>query len=75
MLLSPSDPKEGLDYVYVCPPTELGLRAGRPIADAVTNSNVYSVADSLQRVDSPLFTIHTDLSYFESLDKYAMVAT
>lgn len=75
LLLSPSDSKEGLDYVYVCPPTEHGLRAGRPIPDAVTNSNVYSVADSLQRVDSPLFTIHTDLSYFESLDKYAMVAT
>ncbi|OOO11437.1 hypothetical protein OAory_01079070 [Aspergillus oryzae] len=65
----------GLDYVYVCPPTEHGLRAGRPIPDAVTNSNVYSVADSLQRVDSPLFTIHTDLSYFESLDNYLKAVT
>ncbi|QMW43207.1 hypothetical protein G4B11_006577, partial [Aspergillus flavus] len=71
----PSDPKEGLDYVYVCPPTEHGLRAGRPIPDAVTNSNVYSVANSLQRVDSPLFTIHTDLSYFESLDNYLKAVT
>ncbi|RAQ75998.1 hypothetical protein COH20_001468 [Aspergillus flavus] len=68
-------PKEGLDYVYVCPPTEHGLRAGRPIPDAVTNSNVYSVADSLQRVYSPLFTIHTDLSYFESLDNYLKAVT
>ncbi|QRD90090.1 hypothetical protein F9C07_2256673 [Aspergillus flavus] len=66
---------EGLDYVYVCPPTEHGLRAGRPIPDAVTNSNVYSVANSLQRVDSPLFTIHTDLSYFESLDNYLKAVT
>ncbi|RAQ46077.1 hypothetical protein AFGD_000123 [Aspergillus flavus] len=65
----------GLDYVYVCPPTEHGLRAGRPIPDAVTNSNVYSVANSLQRVDSPLFTIHTDLSYFESLDNYLKAVT
>ncbi|KAB8209565.1 hypothetical protein P875_00021533 [Aspergillus parasiticus SU-1] len=75
LLLGPNNPKEGLDYVYVCPPTEHGLRGGRPIPDAVTNANVSSVADSLQRADSPLFTIHTDLSYFESLDNYLKAVT
>ncbi|GAB1193359.1 hypothetical protein APSETT444_002573 [Aspergillus pseudonomiae] len=75
LLLGPNTPKEGLDYVYVCPPTEHGLRGGRPIPDAVTNSNVFSVADSLQRADSPLFTIRTELSYFESLDNYLKAVT
>lgn len=53
LLVGPSDLANGLDYIYVCPPTERAVRGGRAIPDAVTNFNIFSAADSLQRTDSP----------------------
>ncbi|KAI3574022.1 hypothetical protein IWW34DRAFT_885007 [Fusarium oxysporum f. sp. albedinis] len=66
--------QEGLDYIYVCPPTEHGIRGGSPIPDAVTNFNISTFADSLQRADSPLFMPGAELSYFESLKVYLNAA-
>lgn len=69
LLLGPNTPAPGIDYLYVLAPTEFGLRGGRPIPDAVTNFNVTNFANSLQTIDSPLFTT-LGLGYFESLEQY-----
>lgn len=75
LLLGSNDLQHGLDYIFVCPPTEHGIRGGRPIPDAVTNFNISSVADSLQSPDSPLFMIRSDQGYFDSLKKYVKMPT
>uniref|UniRef100_A0A0C4DJE1 Uncharacterized protein n=1 Tax=Fusarium oxysporum (strain Fo5176) TaxID=660025 RepID=A0A0C4DJE1_FUSOF len=69
-LAGPGGLQAGLDYIYVCPPTEHGIRGGRPIPDAVTNGNMSTFADSLQRDDSPLFMPQAELSYYNSLKVY-----
>jgi len=75
LLLGPNTLQQGLDYIYVCPPTEHGIRGGRPVPDSVTNYNIFEFADSLQRADSPLFMAGADLGYFESLAKYTTMST
>jgi hypothetical protein len=75
LMLGPNTLQPGLDYLYVCPPTERGIRGGRAIPDPVTNFNIFSAADSLQRANSPLFMIRSDLGYYDSLKKYVLIST
>ncbi|KAF2464023.1 uncharacterized protein BDR25DRAFT_243743 [Lindgomyces ingoldianus] len=69
-LVGSNVPTLGVDYIFVCPPTEFGIRGGSAIPDAVTNWNISKVADSLQRADSPLFVVGADGSYYTSLQAY-----
>ena len=60
----------GTDYIYVCPPTESAIRGGKPFPDAVTDWDVYGIADSLQHIDQPAFSIAGEgtTSYIDSLE-------
>nr|KMM68425.1 hypothetical protein CPAG_04752 [Coccidioides posadasii RMSCC 3488] len=74
LLLGPNELEQDLDYIYICAPTEHGLRGGQSIPDAVTNFNISSIADTLQRANSPMFMIRTELSYVQSLNNYLKAA-
>lgn len=54
------------NYVYVTPPTTVGVQAGTVVPDAVTNHQIYPLADVLQLPDEPVYT-GVGPSYVESL--------
>jgi hypothetical protein len=46
---------KGVDYIYPLPPTFAGVRAGTVVPGAVTNDELYSLADVLQLPDQPFY--------------------
>jgi hypothetical protein len=54
-LIGGASVRQGIDYIYVTPPTVSTLQAGSPVPDAFTNGELYSLADTLQTPDDPIF--------------------
>lgn len=45
---------KGRDFVYVTPPNLAAIRGGTPVPESVTNFDLFSFADGLQKQSEPL---------------------
>jgi hypothetical protein len=58
--------RQGVDFLFVTPPTTTTIRGGSPCPAAVTNEDLFPVANSLQNPGEPLLDVQ-GREYFASL--------
>lgn len=47
----------GKDFIYVLPPNVAAVRGGTPCPQAVTNAELFSLANSMQNIAEPLMNV------------------